>query len=158
MSSGFSTLSRNVGIGVPRMPLARRVAMSVRLVPPRKVQAFVRFAGAIGVPHSSFSSERDGPSARPSVPWHLWHSIASNISLPRLSDSGEEATSFGSSSFFGASLNFSAANVFKYATRFHRSLSGRTAQGGIEVPGMPSVMILKRSWSVGALLAVVRIL
>ena len=71
MSSGFSTLSRNAGIGVPSTPVARRVAMSVRVLPPRNVQRLVRLAGAIGLPHSSFSSDRDGPSARPSVPWHL---------------------------------------------------------------------------------------
>jgi hypothetical protein len=71
MSSGFSTESRNAGIGVPSTPLAIRVAISVRERPPRKFQRLVRFAGATGLPHSSFSSGRDGPSARPSVPWHL---------------------------------------------------------------------------------------
>ena len=75
----------------------------------------------------------------------MWHSIASNISLPRLIDAADEATSFGSSSFFGASLNFSAANVLRYATRFHRSFSGRTAHAGMEVPGIPSVIIRKIS-------------
>ena len=94
--------------------------------PPRNVQRLVRFAGAIGCPHSSFSSAREGPSAAPSVPWHLWHSMASNISLPRLIDAADEATSFGSSSFLGASLNLSAANALMYATRFQRSFSGRT--------------------------------
>src|SRR5206468_12012303 len=153
-----STASRKAGIGVPRTPLARRVAISVRLAPPRKVHRFVRFAGAIGFPHSSLSSARDGPSARPSVPWHLWHSIASNISLPRLIDASEEPTSFGSSSFLGASLNLSAANDLMYATRFQRSLSGSTAHDGIDVPGMPSVMMRNRSWSHGTLFAVVRIL
>ena len=122
--------------------------MSVWLAPPRKVHRLVRLAGATGKPHSSFSSGRDGPSARPSVPWHLWHSIASNISLPRLSDASEDDTSFGKSSFLGASLKASGANVLMYATRFQRSLSGRTAHGGIEVPGIPSVMILNRSWSI----------
>ena len=73
-------------------------------------------------------------------------------------DSADEATSFGSSSFFGASLNFSAANVLMYATRFHRSRSGSTAHDGIEVPAMPSVMVRNRSWSDGTLFAVVRIL
>jgi hypothetical protein len=29
-------------------------------------------------------------------------------------------------------------------------LSGRTAHGGMEVPGIPSVMILNRSWSVAS--------
>src|SRR5439155_8883132 len=158
MSSGFSTLSMNVGIGVPRTPAASRVAISVRNAPPRNVHRLVRFAGAIGWPHSSFSSARDGPSPRPSVPWHLWHSIASNLSLPRLIDSADEATSLGSSSFLGASLNLSAANALMYATRFQRSLSGSTAHDGIDVPGIPSVMMRKRSWSVGTLFAVVRIL
>src|SRR5216117_3528382 len=106
------------GMGVPTTPLARRVATSTGALPPRKRQGIVRLAGAIGLPQSSFSSGRDGPSARPSVPWHLLHSIASNISLPRLSDASDDDTSFGSSCFFGASLNFSAANVLTYATRF----------------------------------------
>src|SRR5205823_1818165 len=128
------------GIGVPSTPVARRIAISVRPAPPRKVHRFVRFAGAIGLPQSSLSSGRDGPSARPAVPWHLLHSIASNISLPRLIDASDDATSFGISCFFGASLNFSAANVLTYATRFQRSLSGRTSHGGIDVPGMPRVI------------------
>jgi hypothetical protein len=71
MSSGFSTASRKAGMGVPRTPLASRVAISVRPPPPRNVHRLVRLAGAMGNPHSSFSSDRDGPSARPSVPWHL---------------------------------------------------------------------------------------
>src|SRR2546428_4704074 len=158
MSWGFSTLSMNVGMGVRSTPAPSRMAMSVRDAPPRKFQRLVRLAGAIGWPHSSFSSARDGPSARPSVPWHLLHSIASNISLPRLMDSADDATSLGSSSFLGASLNLSAANALMYATRFQRSLSGSTAHDGIDVPGIPSVMMRKRSWSVGTLFAVVRIL
>src|SRR5262249_9681513 len=158
MSSGFSTLSMNDGIGVPSTPAPSRMAMSVRDAPPLKFQRFVRLAGAIGWPHSSFSSARDGPSARPSAPWHLLHSIASNISLPRLSDSADDETSLGRSSFFGASLNLSAAKALMYATRFQRSFSGSTFHDGIEVPGIPSVMTLKRSWSDGTLLAVVRIL
>ena len=68
MSSGFSTLSRKAGIGVPSTPLAMRVAMSVREAPPRNVHRLARLAGATGWPHSSLSSARDGPSARPSVP------------------------------------------------------------------------------------------
>src|SRR6185436_13290603 len=135
-----------------------RVAISVRLCPPRKFQRLVRLAGATGKPHSSFSSGRDGPSARPSVPWHLWHSIASYISLPRLIEASDDATSFGSSSFLGASLKASAANVLMYATRFQRSLSGRTAHGGMEVPGIPSLTMRNRSWSEGVLLPDVRIL
>src|SRR5207245_6966210 len=127
MSSGFSTESMKVGIGVPRTPMARRVAISVRLPPPRNVHRLVRLAGLIGCPHSSFSSGIDGPSARPAAPWHLLHSIASYISLPRLIDSADELTSRGNSCGFGCSLNFSAAKLLTYATRFHRSLSGTTA-------------------------------
>src|SRR5205814_9313912 len=105
-------------IGAPSPPSARCVEISVRERPPRKCQRLVRFAGAIGWPHSSLSSGRAGPSPRPSVPWHLWHSIASNISLPRLIEASEDATSFGSSSFFGASLKALGANVLRYATRW----------------------------------------
>ncbi len=68
MSSGFSTLSMNDGIGVPSTPAASRSAISVRSAPPRNVHGFVRFAGGIGEPQSSFSSGRDGPSARPAMP------------------------------------------------------------------------------------------
>src|SRR5262249_41256154 len=135
MSSGFSTLSMKVGIGVPSTPTASRVAVSGREAPPRKFQRLVRFAGAIGWPHPAFSSGRDGPSARPSAPWHLLHSIASNISLPRLIDSADDETSLGRSAFLVVSLNLSAANDLIYATRFQRSLSGRTAHDGIDVPG-----------------------
>src|SRR5262249_30499599 len=104
-------LGMKVGRGGRRTRGASRVAISVGVGPPRKVHRLVRLAGGIGWPHSSFSSARDGPSARPSVPWHLLHSIASNISLPRLIDSADEETSFGRSSFLGASLNLSAANA-----------------------------------------------
>src|SRR5262249_40189316 len=125
---------------------------------PRNVQRLVRLAGAMGCPHSSLSSGRDGPSARPSAPWHLLHSIASNISLPRLMEASDEATSLGRSSFFGASLNLSAAKVLTEATRFQRSFSGSTDHGGIEVPGMPYVRTSKMSLSVGILFPVDRIL
>src|SRR2546428_12883515 len=111
MSAGFGPESMRVGIGVPGTPVARRVAPSTRLAPPRNVHRLVRLAGLIGCPHSSFSSGRDGPSARPSAPWHLLHSMASNISLPRLIEFADEATSLGSSCFFVASLNLSAANA-----------------------------------------------
>src|SRR5215831_5334896 len=158
MSSGFSTLSMKAGMGVPRTPVAMRVAISPRVAPPRKVQRLVRLAGLIGCPHSSFSSGREGPSARPWAPWHLLHSIASNISLPRLIDASEALTSFGRSCFLGASLNRSAAKVLRYATRFHRSLSGRTDHAGIDVPGMPLLITLNMSWSAGTLFAVERIL
>ena len=157
-SSGFSTLSMNDGIGVPRTPTAIRLAMSVRDAPPRKDHGLVRLAGRIGCPQSSFSSARDGPSARPWSPWHLLHSMASYISRPRLIDSADDATSRGSSTRFGASSRFSGAKRLRYATRFQRSFSGSTAHGGIEVPGMPSVMTRKRSWSVGTLVAVERTL
>src|SRR3989338_7864994 len=101
------------GIGVPSTPAAIRVAIAVRDMPPRKFHGLVRLAGAIGGAQSSFTSAREGPSARPWVPWHLLHSMASNISRPRLIDSAEEATSLGSSSFFGASLNFSGAKPLR---------------------------------------------
>src|SRR5439155_24463157 len=100
-------------MGVPSTPVASRIAISARPPPPRKFHRFVRFAGRIGWPHSSLSSEREGPSARPSAPWHLLHSIASYISLPRLIDSGDDATSFGTSGFFGAPLTVAGANLFR---------------------------------------------
>ena len=80
MSSGFSTLSMKDGMGVPLTPVARRMAMSSGAGPPRKVHRLVRFAGLIGRPQSSFSSDRDGPSARPSVPWHLLHDRLEHLS------------------------------------------------------------------------------
>src|SRR5574341_1367216 len=107
MSSGFSTLSMNDGIGVPMRPVTRRVAMSLALSPPRNVQGLVRLAARMGFPQSSLRSGADGPSPRPALPWHLLHSMASNISLPRARDSLEDATSFGISAPFEGSLNLS---------------------------------------------------
>ena len=58
------------------------------------------------------SSGADRLSPRPALPWHLLHSMASNISFPRVMDSLEAATSFGSVAAFCASLNAPPAKVF----------------------------------------------
>src|SRR3990172_692432 len=113
MSSGSSTASANDGMGVPIRPVASRVAISLVLAPPPDVQDLVRGAGRMGVSQSSLSSGAEGPSPRPSLPWHLLHSIASNISLPRAMDSSEETTSFGRSATLGGSLNLSGAKVLR---------------------------------------------
>src|SRR2546425_1274908 len=162
MSSGFSTLSMNDGIGVPRMPAPSRVAMSARLAPPRNVQRFVRFAGAMGWPHSSFSSGRDGPSPRPSLPWHLLHSIASNISFPRLMDSAQDATPLGHSHFlsyrtFPAFASPGCANTMDGMTRNTNSKDERNSRGTGQSPrcaggavlalwGEPGVPHTGRGW------------
>src|SRR3970040_1763273 len=121
------------GMGVPMSPVTSRAATSLALAPPLKFHDFVRFAGLTGLPQSSLSSGADGPSPRPALPWHLLHSMASNISLPRARDSLDEATSFGRSATLGASLNASPAKVLRYATRCPRSRSGGTFQPGIEI-------------------------
>jgi hypothetical protein len=63
--------SWNDGIGVPLNPVLIVRKMSSREDPARKVQLCARFAGRIGNPQSSTSVVAEGPSARPSVPWHL---------------------------------------------------------------------------------------
>src|SRR5215472_13321101 len=95
MSSGFSTESRKVGIGDPRSPVDSRVATSRGVGPPRKVHGFVRLAGRMGLPQSSFRSEPGAGSPRPFWPWHLLHSMASNISWPRLIEAAFDFTSGG---------------------------------------------------------------
>src|SRR3970282_291292 len=149
MPAGSSTAAANDGMGVPIRPVASRVALSLVLAPPRNVQDLVRVAGRMGFPQSSLSAGAEGPSPRPPLPWHLLHSIASNISLPRAMDSLEETTSFGRSATLGGSLNLSGAKILWEETRVHRSLSGMPVLAGIDVPGIPSVMTLNRSWSVG---------
>src|SRR5881397_1589386 len=102
----------NDGMGVPMRPVTRRVATWSLLPPPRNNQGLVRLAGRTGFPQSSLSSGADGPSPRPALPWHLLHSMASNISYPRAMDSLEAATSLGSADTFGGSLNASPAKLF----------------------------------------------
>ena len=63
--------SANEGIGVPLSPVVIVLKISSRDGPPRKVQGCVRFAARIGWPKSSTRVEAEGPSPRPSVPWHL---------------------------------------------------------------------------------------
>ena len=73
--SGVSA-SENAGIGVPLNPVLIVRKMSSRDEPPRKVQLCARSAARIGWPQSSFSVGADGPSPRPSVPWHLTQPVS----------------------------------------------------------------------------------
>ena len=90
------------GMGVPATPVRSRMTTSFRSEPPRKFHGLWRLAGRIGWPQSSFRSEPGAGSPRPAWPWHLTHSKASNIFLPRRSDASEEATSLGTAT--GSSL------------------------------------------------------
>ena len=83
------------GIGVPATPVRSRMTTSFRSEPPRKFHGLWRLAGRIGWPQSSFRSDPGAGSPRPAWPWHLTHSKASNIFLPRRSEASEEDTSFG---------------------------------------------------------------
>src|SRR6185436_9471459 len=68
--SGVSA-SANDGIGVPLNPVLIVLKMSSRDDPPRKVQLCERSAGWIGRLRSSVRVGAEGPSARPSGPWHF---------------------------------------------------------------------------------------
>ena len=63
--------SANDGIGVPLSPVLIVLKMSSRDDPPRKVQLCARSAARIGWPKSSTSVGAEGPSPRPTVPWHF---------------------------------------------------------------------------------------
>ena len=74
---GLEGSSRNPGMGVPLSPVLIDRKISSRDEPPRKVQLCVRSAGRIGCPQSSFRVGAEGPSPRPSVPWHLMQPVSS---------------------------------------------------------------------------------
>ena len=59
-------------MGVPLNPVLIVLKMSSRDDPPRKVQLCARSAARIAWPQSSFRVGAEGPSPRPSVPWHLY--------------------------------------------------------------------------------------
>ena len=69
--------SANDGIGVPLSPVVIVLKISSRDDPPRKVQLCARFAARIGWPKSSISVGAEGPSPRPSVPWHFTQPVSS---------------------------------------------------------------------------------
>ena len=69
--------SRNDGMGVPLSPVLIVLKISSRDEPPRKVQLCARSAGRIGCPQSSIRVGAEGPSPRPSVPWHLTQPFSS---------------------------------------------------------------------------------
>src|SRR3954470_14353832 len=74
--------SRKPGIGEPLSPVLIDLKMSSRDDPPRKVQLCARSAGRIGPPHSSIKVGADGPSPRPSVPWHFTQPLSSYSFFP----------------------------------------------------------------------------
>ena len=69
--------SANDGIGVPLNPVVIVLKISSRDDPPRNVQLCARFAARIGWPKSSTRVGADGPSPRPSVPWHFTQPFSS---------------------------------------------------------------------------------
>src|SRR5215813_1440517 len=99
------------GIGVPATPVRSRMTMSFRSDPPRKFHGLWRLAGRIGCPQSSLRSEPGAGSPRPACPWHLTHSKASNIFLPRRRDASEDETSLGTVAAWSLASLYDAANV-----------------------------------------------
>src|SRR5215475_15570982 len=74
--------SANDGIGVPLNPVLIVLKISSRVGPPRKVQGCDRSAGRIGRFSSSVSVGDEGPSALPSVPWHLTQPLSTYSFFP----------------------------------------------------------------------------
>src|SRR3954447_10241935 len=117
--SGLSA-SRNEGIGVPFNPVLMARKMSSRLEPPRNAQLCVRFAARIGFPQSSIKVGAEGPSPRPSVPWHRRQPFSSYNFFPSAIDSFVDFGALGRSTGFGV---FSALEKSgeKVVTKYARS-------------------------------------
>src|SRR4029453_15284915 len=105
-------------MGEPLRPVVIDLKMSSRDDPPRNVQLCVRSAGRIAWPQSSTSVGADGPSPRPSAPWHFTQPLSSKSFLPAAIDSLLAFGADGSVTGFGSSSGFekSGENVVrKYA-------------------------------------------
>src|SRR6476469_3924757 len=75
-------LSANEAIGVPSRPVMKMRYRSALVVPHLKRVPVVKSYGWIGWSLLSVSDEADGPSPRPSTPWHFQHSNFCNIARP----------------------------------------------------------------------------
>src|SRR5829696_7667285 len=132
--SGFSA-SANDGIGVPFNPVLIARKISSRDDPPRNVQLWVRSAARIEWPQSSVRVGADGPSPRPSVPWHFAQPFSSNSFFPSATVSfvvfGALGSETGSAAFWALAKSGEKV-VMKYA-RSDNSASERLGQAGIDV-------------------------
>src|SRR3954463_8650377 len=150
-SSGLRA-SRNDGIGVPFSPMLIVLKMSSRDEPPRNVQLWARSAGRIGWPQSSFNVGADGPSPRPSVPWHFTQPVSTYSFFPCSMDSLVDEGALGSATGLGAFsglANSGEKDVTKSA-RSDTCWSVKSGHAGIDEYGMPRRMTLTRSWWVGS--------
>src|SRR5436190_16911457 len=98
--SGVSA-SANDGIGVPLSPVLIVLKISSRDGPPRKVQLCERSAARIGRFSSSVRVGADGPSPRPSAPWHLTQPLSTKSFFPASIDWLVELGALGRSTGFG---------------------------------------------------------
>src|SRR4026207_1687788 len=98
--SGCSA-ARNPGIGGPLNPGLLVPEVVPRDAPPRNVQLCVRFAARIEWLQSSFRVGAEGPSPRPSVPWHFTHPLSSYSFFPSVPDSFVTLGALGSGTGFG---------------------------------------------------------
>src|SRR5262249_34329911 len=109
--------------------------MSSRDDPARKVQLCERSAGRIGRPQSSINVGAEGPSPRPSVPWHFEQPVSSKSFFPCSIDSFVDFGALGSSmgcGTFWASEKSGEKVVMKNA-RSDTCSSEKFGQAGIDV-------------------------
>src|SRR5262245_34386778 len=128
-------LSANDGIGVPLSPVLIVRKISSRDDPPRNVQFDARSAARIGCPKSSVNVGADGPSPRPTLPWHFRQPVSVYSFFPSSIDSFVVLGALGNSSGFGTSSRFEKSGekvVMKYA-RLDTSWSESAGQAGIDV-------------------------
>ena len=112
---------------MPSSPVMKIRYKSWFVLPHLERLSDVKLYGRIGWSLLSVSVEADGPSPRPSCPWHFQHSSFWKSSPPCLMLS---TVSFGSAGIWIGSPGFSvtqrAENVLMNATRLARFLSGES--------------------------------
>src|SRR5215216_5977661 len=94
--------SANDGMGVPLNPVLMVLKISSRDDPARKVQLCERSAARIGWFSSSTRVGAEGPSPRPSGPWHFTQPLSTYSFFPSSIDWLVVAGALGSVTGFGA--------------------------------------------------------
>ena len=79
------------GIGVPLMPVEKRIKMSSASLPPLIFHGKVTLRMRMGKPQSSLRSNAFWPLPRPSLPWHSQHLARSKTSRPLATSPSLEA-------------------------------------------------------------------